>query len=46
MFTNASLPPTSDQQAVSDDLVESLVIWGNEATVAARSTRTPDGRPG
>jgi alkanesulfonate monooxygenase SsuD/methylene tetrahydromethanopterin reductase-like flavin-dependent oxidoreductase (luciferase family) len=32
------LPPTSDQQAVSDELGESLVIWGNDATVAARIT--------
>jgi hypothetical protein len=38
MFANAGLPPTSDQQAVSDELVESLVISGNEATVAARFT--------
>ena len=29
---------TSDHQAVSDDLVESLVVSGNEATVAARFT--------
>lgn len=37
MFTNAGLPSTTDQQAVvSDDFVERLVIWGNEATVAAR----------
>jgi F420-dependent oxidoreductase-like protein len=38
MFTNAGLPSTDDQQAVSDDLVESLVISGNEAAVAARFT--------
>jgi F420-dependent oxidoreductase-like protein len=38
MLTNAGFPPTSNQQAVSDELVESLVIWGNEATVAARLT--------
>jgi alkanesulfonate monooxygenase SsuD/methylene tetrahydromethanopterin reductase-like flavin-dependent oxidoreductase (luciferase family) len=38
MFTNAGLPSTDDQQAVSDDLVESLVISGNEAVVAARFT--------
>ena len=38
MFTNAGLPSTDDQQAVSDDLVEGLVIWGNEAAVAARLT--------
>jgi F420-dependent oxidoreductase-like protein len=38
MFTNAGLPSTSDQQAVSNDLVESLVISGNEAAVAARFT--------
>ena len=37
MFTNAGLPPTSEQ-AASDDLVESLVVSGNEATVAARFT--------
>ena len=37
MFTNAGLQPTSDQ-AVSDDLVEKLVVSGNEATVAARIT--------
>jgi alkanesulfonate monooxygenase SsuD/methylene tetrahydromethanopterin reductase-like flavin-dependent oxidoreductase (luciferase family) len=38
MFTNAGLPSTDDQQAVSDDLVESLVISGNEAVVTARFT--------
>ena len=38
MFTNAGLPSTSDQQAVSNDLVDSLVISGNEAAVAARFT--------
>jgi hypothetical protein len=32
------LPSTDDQQAVSDDLVKSLVISGNEAAVAARFT--------
>ena len=37
MFSNPGLPPTSDQQAVSDDLVE-LGISGNEATLAARFT--------
>ncbi len=36
MFTNAGLPITSDHQAVSDDLVESLVISGSEATLSAR----------
>lgn len=36
MFTNAGLPITSDHQAVSDDLVESLVVSGSEATVSAR----------
>ena len=35
MFTNAGLPATSEQ-AMSDDLVESLVISGNEAAVTAR----------
>ena len=38
MFTNAGLPSTSDQKAVSDDFVESLVVSGNEAKVAARLT--------
>jgi alkanesulfonate monooxygenase SsuD/methylene tetrahydromethanopterin reductase-like flavin-dependent oxidoreductase (luciferase family) len=38
MFTNGGLPSTDDQQAVSDDLVESLVISGNEAVVTARFT--------
>jgi F420-dependent oxidoreductase-like protein len=38
MFTNAGLPPIPCQQAVSDDLVESLVVSGIEATVAARLT--------
>jgi len=38
MFTNAGLPPTSGQKAVSDSLVEGLVVSGNEATVAARLT--------
>jgi F420-dependent oxidoreductase-like protein len=37
MFTNAGLQSTDDQ-AVSDDLVESLVISGNEAAVAGRIT--------
>ncbi len=38
MFTNAGIQSTSDQQVMSDDLVMSLVIWGNEATVDARFT--------
>ena len=37
MFTNTGLPSTDDQ-GVSDDLVEILVISGNEAAVAARFT--------
>ena len=35
MFTNAGFPSTPNQ-AMSDDLVESLVVSGNEAEVAAR----------
>jgi F420-dependent oxidoreductase-like protein len=38
MFTIAGLSSTSDQKALSDDLVESLVVSGNEAKVAARLT--------
>jgi alkanesulfonate monooxygenase SsuD/methylene tetrahydromethanopterin reductase-like flavin-dependent oxidoreductase (luciferase family) len=38
MFSDAGFPLTSDQTEVSDALVESLVISGNEATVAARFT--------
>jgi F420-dependent oxidoreductase-like protein len=38
MFADAGFPLTSDQTEVSDALVESLVISGNEATVAARFT--------
>ena len=38
MFSDAGFPLTSDQTSVSDALVESLVISGNEATVAARFT--------
>lgn len=38
MFVNAGFPSASDQQGVSDGLVESLVVYGNEATVAARLT--------
>ncbi len=35
MFTNADFPSTTpNQQAMSDDLVESLVVSGNEAEVA------------
>jgi alkanesulfonate monooxygenase SsuD/methylene tetrahydromethanopterin reductase-like flavin-dependent oxidoreductase (luciferase family) len=37
MFSNAGFPLTSDQ-TVPDALVDSLVISGNEATVAARFT--------
>ena len=37
MFSDAGFPLTSDQ-AVPDALVDSLVISGNEATVAARFT--------
>jgi hypothetical protein len=35
MFSNAGFPLTSDQTSVPDALVDSLVISGNEATVAA-----------
>jgi hypothetical protein len=42
MFKNTGLNPTSDQQALSDEFVEHLVIWGNEATVAARFTELLD----
>jgi alkanesulfonate monooxygenase SsuD/methylene tetrahydromethanopterin reductase-like flavin-dependent oxidoreductase (luciferase family) len=38
MFTNAGFPSTNDQQAMSDDLVESLVVSGNEAAVVSRLT--------
>jgi F420-dependent oxidoreductase-like protein len=38
MFSNAGFPLTSDQTSVPDALVDSLVISGNEATVAARFT--------
>lgn len=37
IFSNAGFQITSDQ-AVSDDLVNNLVVLGNEATVAARLT--------
>lgn len=37
MFTNAGFPSTPNQ-AMSDDLVESLVVSGTEAAVAARFT--------
>jgi alkanesulfonate monooxygenase SsuD/methylene tetrahydromethanopterin reductase-like flavin-dependent oxidoreductase (luciferase family) len=36
MFSDAGFPLTSDQTSVPDALVDSLVISGNEATVAAR----------
>ena len=38
MFADAGFPLTSDQTSVPDALVDSLVISGNEATVAARFT--------
>ena len=38
MFSDAGFPLTSDQTSVPDALVDSLVISGNEATVAARFT--------
>jgi F420-dependent oxidoreductase-like protein len=38
MFADAGFPLTADQKTVPDDLVESLVVSGNEATVAARLT--------
>jgi F420-dependent oxidoreductase-like protein len=38
MFSDAGFPLTSDQTEVPDALVDSLVISGNEATVAARFT--------
>jgi F420-dependent oxidoreductase-like protein len=38
MFTNAGFPSTPNQ-AMSDDLVESLVVSGTEAAVAARFTK-------
>jgi len=37
MFTNAGLPPTTDK-AMSDDLMESLVVSGNKATVVSQLT--------
>ena len=38
MFDDAGFPLTSDQTSVADALVDSLVISGNESTVAARFT--------
>jgi F420-dependent oxidoreductase-like protein len=38
MFSDAGFPLTSNQTSVPDALVDSLVISGNEATVAARFT--------
>jgi F420-dependent oxidoreductase-like protein len=38
IFADAGFPRTSDQTSVPDALVDSLVISGNEATVAARFT--------
>jgi F420-dependent oxidoreductase-like protein len=38
MFSDAGFPLTSNQMSVPDALVDSLVISGNEATVAARFT--------
>jgi F420-dependent oxidoreductase-like protein len=38
MFADAGFPLTSDQTSVADALVDSLVISGNESTVAARFT--------
>ena len=38
MFSNAGFSSTSDQAAVPDDLVDSLVISGNESIVTARLT--------
>ena len=46
MFTNAGLPLTSDHQAVSDDLVESLVVSGNEGNGSCAIYRTSGSRPG
>jgi alkanesulfonate monooxygenase SsuD/methylene tetrahydromethanopterin reductase-like flavin-dependent oxidoreductase (luciferase family) len=38
MFADAGFPLTAEQTTLSDGLVESLVVSGNEATVAARFT--------
>jgi hypothetical protein len=38
MFADAGFPLTADQKAVPNGLVDSLVVSGNEATVAARFT--------
>jgi len=38
MFADAGFPLTAGQTAVSDALVDSLIVSGNEATVAARFT--------
>ena len=38
MFADAGFPLTSDETSVPDALVDSLVISGNEGTVAARFT--------
>jgi hypothetical protein len=35
MFADAGFPLTSDQTSVADALVDSLVMSGNESTVAA-----------
>jgi F420-dependent oxidoreductase-like protein len=38
MFSDAGFPLTAGQTSVPDSLVDSLIVFGNEATVAARFT--------
>jgi hypothetical protein len=38
MFADAGFPLTAGQTSVPDSLVDSLIVSGNEATVAARFT--------
>ena len=38
MFTEAGFPLTAGQTSIPDSLVDSLIVSGNEATVAARFT--------
>ncbi len=38
MFADAGFPLTADQMLVPESLVDSLIVSGNEATVAARLT--------